>query len=192
MTWPNLYKWAPGMEPEWVGDARTEEIERVKAAQAVARDVMLAKIRVIARDVVTGDIVTEGELAEVRRRAEVCGIDLGARAMRNRLTALGYDCGGITSQDTGWPRRWNADIRHDVGRWLAGEPLLKSADEFCFIAMADISKACSLWIFKNLGNETAVDIISARSMRQVLEAEGFHPIKSRAGQTALIGYKLRK
>lgn len=191
MTWPNLYKWDPGMEPEWVGDARTEEIERVKAAQAVARDVMLAKIRVIARDVVAGDIVTEGELAEVRRRANAGGIDLGARAMCNRLAALGYDCGGITSHDSGWPRRWNADIRHDVDRWLSGEPLLKSADEFCFIAMADIAKSCSLWIFKNLGNEAAADIISARSMRQVLEAEGFHPIKSRAGQTALIGYRLR-
>lgn len=189
MSWPNLYGWEPGDEPDWVHEARKDEIKRVKEAQAKTKRAELGIIKAIAAEVITAEVITGDMLAEVRRRAAIKGVELGALAVRNRLAALGYRCDGLAVKFTGWPVRWSDDIRRHVENWLATEPLVK-AGRYDYVTLEAVADSCARWAL-HTADEDISESLSARSMRRVLESEGFGLIKYREGQLSLVNHKLK-
>lgn len=189
MSWPNLYGWEPGDEPEWVHEARKDENKRVKEAHAKIKRAQVGIIKAIAAEVITAEVVTADILAEVRKRAAGKGVELGGLAVRNRLSELGYKCDGLAVKFTGWPVRWSDDLRRHIENWMATNPILK-AGRYDYVTLEAVADSCARWVLHTTGEDIA-ESLSARSMRRVLDAEGFGLIKYREGQISLINHKLK-
>lgn len=190
----NLYQWEPGLEPEWVLEARKLKSAEIREYQRKARERQLNAIKeVCAACDIYGASVGNEAFRRLKEALKADGIDIGDIALKNRLAAIGIDTSLVSARTLGWPVSWPSMVSIPVERWLSSGYLVKGHPRYDYASMSDIADAVVSYVDKASGDDFACDYITARSMRMVLEAEGYGPYRTRDGRISLIGHKvLRK
>jgi hypothetical protein len=174
MAFENLYRWAPGYEPEWVLEARKEaskrRMEYAKARRMKAEATALDMARQIEGDLTAADFARIGVAA-----------GLGPWVLRRVLEDAGHS---VAEWYAGYPTTWPKWACEYVASWI-NEHVKPGAYGDEWLSMDD----CCIALMK--AEHDLEELLTNRSVRMALEAHGFKTVR-RANGRGIVGYCIKR